>query len=403
MTCAWLLHRRHDIHLFEASDYPGGHTHTQDITLDGTHVPVDTGFIVFNDRTYPNFSQLLNRLGVRSRNTTMSFSVSCQRSGLEYAGNDLNGLFAQRSNAFSPAFFRMLKDILRFNSHASTSVETSNGDITLGEFLRQHGYSREFRENYVIPMAAAIWSAEHEQTQAMPARFFVGFFENHGLLSLSGRPQWKFIEGGSRSYVDKLLAPFRGQLRLSTPVTALQRFDTHVDVREASGKAERFDAAIVATHSDQALALLQDPSREEREILSAIPYQKNEAVLHTDTAVLPRRRRAWAAWNYLRPARNQRRVAVTYNMSLLQQLPSQETVCVTLNSTESIREDLIVNRMTYHHPVFNFESLAAQQRWREINGGRRTWYCGAYWGYGFHEDGVNSAMRVAEDIDQVGA
>jgi len=398
LTAAWRLHREHQLILFEANHYIGGHTNTVDVVAGGQSCAVDTGFIVFNDRTYPNFIQLLNELGVASQPTIMSFSVRCQRTGLEYNGNNLNSLFAQRRNVFRPSFYRMLRDILRFNREAPAVLATENHATNLQDYLNQQGYGREFRDHYIIPMAAAIWSAEPAVMGRIPVRYFVRFFKNHGLLSINDRPQWRVIQGGSRSYVRPLTAPFRDRIRLHCPVEWVRRRPTHVLVKPRHGEIERFDAVIMATHSDQALRLLADPSQQEVEILSAIPYQENEAVLHTDTRLLPRRRLAWAAWNYHIPAQSQTLAAVTYNMNILQNLDAPLTFCVTLNRSDDIDPAKVLYRTVYHHPVFTPASVAAQERWPEINGVNRTWYGGAYWGHGFHEDGVNSALAVRQSL-----
>lgn len=397
LTAAWQLHREHPLTIFEANDYIGGHTHTVEVQARDRHYAVDTGFIVFNDWTYPHFIDLLNQLDVASQPAPMSFSMRCERTGLEYNGENLNTLFAQRRNLFRPSFHRMIRDILRFNREAPALLEAGH-DLSLDACLRQGNYSREFREHYILPMAAAIWSAEAGVMGAMPARFFVQFFKNHGLLSVSDRPQWRVIQGGSRRYVERLTAPFRDRIRLKCPVEWVRRHPTHVQVKPRGGPVERFDQVIIAAHSDQALRLLADPTRLEREILSAIPYQENEAVLHTDPRLLPRRRRAWAAWNYHLPAQPQDRVAVTYNMNLLQSLDAPETFCVTLNHGEAIDPARVLYRATYHHPVFTEAGVKAQARRDEISGVNRTWYCGAYWSHGFHEDGVNSGLAVARGL-----
>lgn len=397
LTAAWQLHRKHRLTIFEANDYIGGHTNTVEAEFWGKTYAVDTGFIVYNDWTYPNFIQLLDQLGVASRPTLMSFSVRCERTGLEYNGQDLNTLFAQRFNLFRPSFHRMLRDILRFNREAPALLE-GDCEVSLNDYLRQQRYSREFIEQYIIPMAAAIWSAEPELMGEMPARFFVQFFKNHGLLSVNQRPQWRVIQGGSRNYVGPLTAPFRDRIRLNCPVEWIRRQPNHVQVKTRHGPVERFDEVVIATHSDQALRLLADPTPREREILSAIPYQENEAVLHTDTRLLPRRKLAWAAWNYHLAAQPQTRVAVTYNMNILQSLDAPVTFCVTLNPSEAIDPARILYRTTYHHPVFTDASVRAQARRAEISGVNRTWYCGAYWSYGFHEDGVNSGLAVADSL-----
>ena len=397
LSAAWALHRDHALTLFEAGDYIGGHTHTVDVEVQGRPYAVDTGFIVFNDWTYPQFIELLDRLQVASRPTQMSFSVRCARSGLEYNGENLNTLFAQRRNLFRPAFHRMIRDILRFNREAPALLEQEQ-DSSLDDCLRAGRYSREFIDHYILPMAAAIWSAEPAIMGQMPARFFVRFFKNHGLLSVKDRPQWRVITGGSRCYVEALVAPFRERIRLNCPVEWLRRQAGQVEIKPVGGAVEYFDQVIIATHSDQALRLLADPSAQEREILGALPYQENDVVLHTDTRLLPQRRLAWAAWNYHLPAQPRDRVAVTYNMNILQGLEAPQTFCVTLNRSDAIDPARMLYRTTYHHPVFTTAGVQAQARRAEISGVNRTWYCGAYWRNGFHEDGVDSGLAVARDL-----
>ncbi len=390
------LHRDHDITLFEANNHIGGHTHTHAVTSNGKTYAVDTGFIVYNDRTYPSFIALLDELGVASQPTTMSFAVKCDATGLEYCGSSLNRLFAQRRNLLRPGFYRMLHDILRFNREAPMLLQRATVPLTLGDYLAEHGYSHQFVDDYIVPMGAAIWSTDPQQMLAFPATSFVRFFYNHGLLSLRDRPQWRVITGGSTQYVDKLVAPFRQRIRLGTPVTAVRRFDSHVMVKAAHHEAERFDAVFLACHSDQALAMLDTPSRCEREVLGAITYQHNEVVLHTDVNLLPQRRLAWAAWNYHRRKNPLEPVAVTYNMNMLQGLDAADTFCVTLNNSAAVRADRIIKRVRYDHPVYTTASIAAQQRHSEINGAYRTYYCGAYWRNGFHEDGVVSALEAVK-------
>jgi predicted NAD/FAD-binding protein len=323
----------------------------------------------------------------------MSFSVRDEASGLEYNGTSLNTLFAQRRNLLRPSFLGMVREILRFNREAPALLETAADELTLGAFLEQGGYGRRFVDHYLVPMGAAIWSTDPQRMLGFPARYFVRFLHNHGMLSVNDRPVWRTIRGGSREYVRRLTAPFASSIRLRTPVRGLRRFATHAVVETDHG-AERFDAAFLACHSDQALALLRDPAPVEREVLGAIRYQENEAVLHTDTRLLPRARRAWAAWNYHVPPVSMDRVALTYNMNILQRLDAPETLCVTLNRSDAIDPARILKRITYHHPLYTPEAVAAQGRQREVNGALRTYYCGAYWRFGFHEDGVVSALAA---------
>ena len=400
LAAAHRLHPSHHITVFEAGDHIGGHTHTHDIELGGRNWAIDTGFIVFNDWTYPNFIALMNELGVESQPSSMSFSVRCEKTGLEYNGTTLNTLFAQRRNLFSPSFHRMIRDILRFNREAPGFLEAGDDHTRLGDYLTANRYRQEFRNHYIIPMGAAIWSAAPGDMLDFPARYFIRFFHNHGMLSVDDRLQWRVIRGGSRSYVEPLTAPFRERIHLNTPVMRIVRDEQGVTVQTATGSGARFDAVVLACHSDQALAMLDEPTQVEREILGAIPYQENETILHTDASVLPRARRAWAAWNYHIPREARDRVAVTYDMNILQGLEAPETFCVSLNYRDRIDPDRILKRLTYHHPAYTPAGIAAQARHAEISGVNRTYYAGAYWGFGFHEDGVKSGLRVAEQIER---
>jgi predicted NAD/FAD-binding protein len=398
MVAAYRLCRDHEITVFESGSYVGGHTHTVDVLAEGRPYAVDTGFIVHNDWTYPNFIALLEELGVPWQPSDMSFSVSCERSGLEYNGTSLNSLFAQRLNLIRPSFLRMVADILRFGTRAPELLAPHAAAITLGDYLRAQGYSRYFIENYIIPMGAAVWSSRPADMLEFPARFLVEFFANHGFLSVNNRPTWRVIQGGSREYVKMLTAPYASRIRLNTPVASLQRQAHEVSVRLKNGSVEHFDQVFIACHSDQALALLSDASPAEREILGAISYQENEALLHTDTRLMPRKRLAWAAWNYHIPQHPVDRVAVTYNMNILQSLQAPVQFMVSLNRADQIDPAKVLGSYTYHHPVFTAAAVAAQKRRHEINGAQRTYYCGAYWSYGFHEDGVKSAQASLEEF-----
>ncbi|KAA9134195.1 NAD(P)-binding protein [Marinihelvus fidelis] len=399
-VAAWKLSQQHQVTVFEADQRIGGHSHTVDVELDGRHFAVDTGFIVFNDRTYPNFVELLDQLGVASRPTEMSFSVRDDRANLEYNGTSLNALFAQRGNLARPAFWKMIADILRFHREAPAVLAADAEDMALDEWLARGAYGTTFRNRYILPMGSAIWSSSRDEIGRMPVRFFVRFFNNHGLLSVRNRPTWRVIEGGSRNYVDPLVAGHRDRIRLGAPVQAVRRLPGQVMVKARGCEAETFDHVFLACHSDQALAMLQDPSRAEREVLGAIPYRRNEAVLHTDSAVLPRRRLAWAAWNYHLDSDPDRPAAVTYNMNILQHLRAPEAVCVSLNHTQAIDESRVLGAWHYAHPVLGPASIAAQARHQEINQGRRTSFCGAYWRNGFHEDGVVSALDAVRHFEQ---
>ena len=398
-VAAYKLRRQHDITVFEALHYPGGHTNTIDVEEEGRTIAVDTGFIVFNDRTYPNFIRLLDELGQASKPSVMSFSVRAEGRDFEYNGASIDTLFAQRSNILRPSFHRMIRDILRFNREAVTDETQVSDSYSVGEYLDDKGYSREFLDHYLVPMAAAIWSAEPVMVRQMPMRFLVRFFDNHGLVQLKDRPTWRVVEGGSRAYVDKLIDGHRDRIRLSTPVTSVSRSDSGVSIKAQGHEPEPFDAVFFACHSDQALALLTDATAEEREILGQFEYQDNEAVLHTDETVMPRRHKAWAAWNYHLPASSVDRVAVTYNMNILQGLKTKRQYCVTLNNDRGIDRDKIIKRIQYQHPIFSTGTLKAQARHVEINTAR-TYYCGAYWRNGFHEDGVVSALNAVEHFER---
>jgi len=395
-VAAYHLAKEHDITVFEANDYIGGHTHTHQIDHAGQQYTVDSGFIVFNYKTYPNFIKLLEELGVAPQASDMSFSVKCERTGLEYNGTSLNSLFAQRRNLFRPKFYGMIKDILRFNQQAPTILEQKDESLSLGEYLLNNKFSYEFINHYIIPMGAAIWSADPSIMHQFPAHYFVRFFHNHGMLSVSDRPMWHVIQGGSNTYVKQLIKPFKDNIRLSTPVKNIRRYDSHVEIETSQYGKEDFDYVFVASHSDQALGMLSDPTPQEKLILNAIPYQENEAVLHTDKNVLPKRKLAWAAWNYHILKQKQKRVALTYNMNILQSIKAPVEFCVTLNNTDSIDQSKIIKTITYDHPVFTPDGIAAQQRQKEINGPKRTFFCGAYWRFGFHEDGVVSSLNALQ-------
>jgi uncharacterized protein len=398
MLAAYLLCPDHEVTVFEANGYIGGHTHTVPVVVDGQTYAIDTGFVVFNDWTYPNFIKLLDRLGVATQPSSMSFSVRCERTGLEYNGATINTLFAQRRNLFRLSFHRMWRDILRFNRTAKALLQTADAQTTLEEYLVSNDYSQEFIEQYLIPMGASVWSTEPQLMRQFPLRSFVQFFHNHGMLTVNLRPQWRTVSGGAQNYVPALTRPYRDRVRLNCPVHSISRQKDHVIITPRHSEPECFDAVIIATHSDQALTMLEDASPQEREILGAIPYQKNEIILHTDESILPHRRLAWASWNYHIPKEEQGRVTVTYNMNMLQNIEASQTFCVTLNRSDAIDPAKILRRLTYHHPRYTCASVSAQQRYADINGAQRTYFCGAYWGYGFHEDGVNSALAVCQAL-----
>jgi predicted NAD/FAD-binding protein len=370
-----------------------------DVFESGRRHAVDTGFIVFNDRTYPNFIRLLDEIGQDSQPSEMSFSVQADDGRIEYSGSSLNALFAQRRNIVRPSFYRMIRDILRFNEKALQDIEQLDESASIGRYLAENDYSDEFVDHYLVPMAAAIWSAEPGSVLDMPAKFLVKFFANHGLLRVSDRPVWRVIKGGSRQYVNKLVMGHRDRIRLNSLVQSIRRVDDRVELRSATGGREIFDYVFIACHSDQALSLLDDATSAEREVLGAIRYQINEAILHSDESLMPKRRGAWAAWNYHIPQDSTRHVAVTYNMNILQRLEAENQYLVTLNNDQHIDPGKIIRRVKYEHPIYSRESVAAQQRQADINCDR-TFFCGAYWRNGFHEDGVVSALNAVANFEE---
>lgn len=403
LVAAYRLQAQHDITVFEANDYSGGHTNTVDVEVTGERQAIDTGFIVFNDWTYPHFIALLDELGVKSRPTTMGFSVCDERTGLEYNGETLNSLFAQRRNLFRPSFYRMLADIRRFNIEATRFVDDCGDEMTVGEFLARHRYSRGFIDQYLLPMGAAIWSCPTGTFAEFPIRFIIEFYQNHGLLSIVHRPTWRVIDGGSRTYVRAMTSRFGDRIRLRTPIERVRRSATGVEIQPRGGQTELFDHVIFACHSDQAQRILgDDATPTEREVLGAFPYSRNMAVLHTDISVLPTARRAWASWNYrlLKSTQATAPASVTYNMNILQGIRSPQTYCVTLNDDSRIAPERILGRFEYHHPVFTTRRAAAHARHRELINQNCTSFCGAYWGNGFHEDGVKSALAVVQALTE---
>ncbi|GAB3511826.1 NAD(P)/FAD-dependent oxidoreductase [Pseudoxanthomonas daejeonensis] len=399
LAAAWRLSRRHEVVLFEADDRLGGHTHTHDVEQDGRSYRVDTGFIVHNTEHYPRLSALFDELGVATRPTTMGFSVQ-REDGLEYNATSLDALFCQRRNLASPRFLGMLADLLRFYRQAPDLLREPGPGPTLGGYLEQHGYGAAFRDDHLVPMASALWSAPPSRIMEFPAQYLVAFMANHQMLQVAGRPAWRVVEGGSATYVERLQERFRGrvQVRRSCPVHLLMREPGRVRLNHAGGP-EDFDHVVLACHSDQAMRVIEDLHPRERAILGAIEYQDNEVVLHTDARLLPRHRKAWAAWNAFVPADAQSPCTVSYCMNLLQGLESREPFVVTLNRDEAIDPAKILRRMRYSHPVYTTGSVAARARLNEIQGVRRTWFAGAYWGWGFHEDGMRSGEDVAAAIE----
>lgn len=399
LVTAYSLHRSHEIVVFEAADHLGGHARTVDVEWAGRTYAIDTGFVVYNERNYPVFSRLLRELGVASRPTTMSFSVCDPRTGLEYNGHSLNTLFAQRRNLIRPKFWRLVADILRFHRDATGDASLESEQTTVRDFLARSRYSREFERLYLLPMGAAIWSCPAGDFAQFPWRFVREFYLNHGLLQLRDRPQWRVIEGGARTYVEAMTRGFRDRIRLGSRIRRARRFEDRVEL-SADGDVESFDHVVFACHADQALRILgDDATRDEREVLGAFPYNLNTAVLHTDSRLMPRRRRARACWNYRLGEEEEGAPCVTYDMTRLQRLDAPVAFCITLNNESSVDRGAILGRFVYEHPVFTVGRAAAQARRPELLGPRRTSYCGAYWRNGFHEDGVVSAMAVVDSLD----
>jgi predicted NAD/FAD-binding protein len=398
LTVARLLHGRCEITLFEAAGRLGGHAHT--VRVDTAHEThhIDTGFVVFNDRNYPRFERLLGELGVAWQPSEMSFSVSDLRGDFEYSSASLGGLYANRRHLVTPAFHRMVGEVRRFQRAARLLLEQGDDRLSLRDWLTEQRFTSQFVERLILPQVSAVWSADPGGLWRFPARFLAEFFDNHGMLSLRGRPRWRTVTGGSERYVEALTAPFADRIRLGVPVRAVSRCEDHVLLTVPGAEPLRFDHVVLATHSDQALALLGDASAAERQILGAIPYQPNEAVLHTDVRLLPRRRRAWASWNYHLLDEPPARATVTYHMNRLQAVSAGQEFCVTLNQSERIDPAAVIQRIPYAHPVYTLEGVRAQARVAEISGRARTHFCGAYWGWGFHEDGVRSALRVAASL-----
>ena len=396
-TIAHLLHNEHDIKVFESNSRIGGHSHTHNIKMEKKEISVDTGFIVFNKKTYPLFTELLNALGVKYENSSMSFSVFSDISGLEYNGTNVNTLFAQRKNIFNLKFIKMIWEIIRFNKKSIKLLSTKS-NITLGDYLKEEKYSTYFTNNYILPMGSAIWSSDIKTMESFPAKFFISFFYNHGMLSVNERPQWLTITGGSQHYVKKLCASFEDKIETSSEIQCVERCEKDIKIT-LSGKVERFDYVFFACHSDEALMLLKDPSDEEKKILSSIPYTKNEVFLHTDISMMPKNKLAWAAWNYSIDNQTSDPVTLTYNMNILQNIDTRDPLLVTLNPNKTIDKNKIIKKLTYTHPKFSLNSMLAQKKHSSICGQNRTGYAGAYWGNGFHEDGVKSAYKAVKHFE----
>jgi predicted NAD/FAD-binding protein len=398
MATAYLLSQKHLVHLLERDERIGGHTHTHTVETCRGPLPIDTGFIVHNDRTYPNLVKLLKELGIERKKSDMSFGVSCQKTGFEYSSRGMGGFFAQKSNWLRPAHYRFLLEIMRFNREAPRVLDDPAGsDLTLGKWLSANDFSPEFSRYYLYPMAAAVWSTSMAEVEDFPAVTLVRFFANHGFLGLNTHPQWYVLEGGSSQYIAPLTAPYRGRIRKRINIIAVTRSQSGVHLAYADGTTEDFDEVVFACHAPQALAMLADPTPVELAVLQGFTTSRNETVLHTDATLLPTRPGARASWNYhLRAA--DRAVTLTYHMNRLQNLAAPEPYCVTLNGTAQIAPQEVLQSMVYHHPLMTLPAIRAQARWQEISGHNHTHFCGAYWFYGFHEDGLNSAIRVAQSL-----
>tara|TARA_Y100000389_G_scaffold55029_1_gene50911 strand:- start:5701 stop:6960 length:1260 start_codon:yes stop_codon:yes gene_type:complete len=394
LTSAYILNKKHDITIYEKNDYIGGHTHTHKIPENNTTFNVDSGFIVYNENTYPNFIRLLDLLNVERQHSNMGFSVKTSYKDFEYSGNSIGSIFAKKSNMFNPYFLNMLKSIQRFNKVSIKDLDKIDASTSLIEYLESKRFSSYFIKYYIVPMAAAIWSTSPKMILKMPALFFIKFFNNHGLLQVKNRPQWWVIKNGSKQYVKKIINQFNGTINLNTPVIKVSRNENQVIIKTKTN-SDVFDAVIFATHSDQSLRLLQDYSNDEKNILSKIKYQKNTALIHTDTSILPKRKNAWSSWNYLLN-KDDDTVTLTYNMNILQSLNASKTYCVTINDCDLVDKDKIIKKINYEHPLFTKDTIESQNNKNLINGVNNTYFCGAYWGNGFHEDGVNSALDVCK-------
>ena len=396
-TLAYLLNKNHDVTLYEKDKRIGGHSHTHEIVINNKKVNVDTGFIVFNKKTYPLFTSLLDNLGVKYENSNMSFSVFSKENNFEYNGTTLNSLFSQRRNLLSPRFLKMILEILRFNKE---SVKLKSKTILLKQYLKSNNYSAYFCKNYILPMGAAIWSSDIKTILNFPAHFFIDFFKNHGMLSVTNRPQWLTIKGGSQEYVKKLTSGFKNKIRLNSKIKNIARYKSYVVIEDNKSK-EKFDYVFFACHSDEALEILKKPTADEIKILSSIPYQKNDIILHTDSSIMPQKKLSWAAWNYNIDSPDDSPITLTYNMNILQNIKTKDTLLVTLNPKLPISKGKVIKQLQYTHPKFSKESVIAQLKNKIISGKNRTFYSGAYWGKGFHEDGVKSAYEAVKIFDDV--
>ena len=400
LTAAYLLQKKYEITLLEKNDYIGGHTHTI-VIPEGPDagIPVDTGFIVMNHKNYPVFTKLLAKLGVELRDSVMSFGYHDEVTGLEYSSLHFNGLFAQRRNLFNPRFYSMLFEIMRFFREAPVALEERKlSGLTLGDYFSKNNFSTYFIKHHVMPMGCAIWSTPADTMLDFPAESFIRFYKNHGLLSVSGQPQWRTVVGGSHSYVKKILADFKGKIYNNKPITSVKRIEGGVTVLAQDGQQFTFDEVVIAAHADEAFTMLADPSADERNFLSPWRYNRNHTILHTDVSAMPLNRRAWSSWNFIRESEGDNALSLTYNMNMLQGLAAKEHYFVTLNRHKSIPGSKIIAEMLYTHPIFTADSMRTQTHLPSLNGKLNTWFCGSYFGYGFHEDAVRSAVDVARDF-----
>ena len=400
LTAAHYLHNAHEIKLYEKNSYIGGHSNTINVHEGNRVVPIDTGFIVFNDWTYPHFEELISQLDIQVENSEMSFSAKCESSNFTWCGKGIKGLALNKNNWHQTKSYQILFDFLRFNYLAKSLLEKSNSQLTLGEFLSRHNFTQTFINYYILPMGAAIWSSSMNDIYEYPAHSFLSFFNNHGLLNIKDRPQWKTIVGGSREYVKELTRPFIDKIQLNSKIEHIDRYNNRIAIHQQDGVTEFFDHVIMACHSDEALSLLKNPTDNERNTLSKIKYQYNEAVLHNDASLMPNDKKAWSSWNYLLPKDKSDNAKVTYYMNRLQPLKTDKDYFVTLNLTSRINPKKIIRKIAYQHPVFDSMAINAQLNKHILNGDQNTWYCGAYWRNGFHEDGVWSAVTTIEQFNQ---
>lgn len=399
LIAAYLLNQNHEITVFEKNDYVGGHSNTKTIDYNNKKISVDTGFIVYNERNYPNLTALFKELNVKTDNSNMSFSVSLGGGKLEYAGTSLRTVFAQTKNLLNPFFIRMTLDILKFNKNALSIIE-ENRDISLGDYLKELHMSDSFKKWYLLPMGGAIWSCPLEQMLAFPAKTFVRFFKNHGLLTVNDHPQWKTVSGGSKNYVKEIIKSFESKIKLNTRITCIHRKDGKVELEDGQGNKTMFDHVVLAAHGDQSLRILKDASPLEKEILGNFKYQKNKAILHRDKNLMPKRKKVWASWNYIaeKDIICNEMLSLTYWMNKLQNIDNEFPLFVSLNPSLPIKEELIFDEIEYEHPVFDVRAIKAQERISEIQGKNNTWFAGAWMGYGFHEDGLKAGLEVANSL-----